>query len=172
MAWTDERVNMLKKLWAEGYSASQIAKSLGDTTRNAVIGKVHRLGIAERAVSPQAQTRKANKAKTMAPRKPAKPVKAKARKAPAIRRPDNPIIRPETSEAVPTRMELWAERPISLLELNLHTCRWPIGDPATDDFHFCGGKVETSDVYCEVHRKIAYQPAKRKQKQGTQRRSA
>lgn len=167
MAWTEDRVNMLKKLWSEGYSASQIAKALGETTRNAVIGKVHRLGIAERVATPKLQTKKVQQEKSAVTRAPAKPVKAKPRKAPLVHRNENQILRPEQSETVPTRMELWAERPISLLELTLHTCRWPVGDPAHDDFHFCGGKVTTSDVYCDVHKKVAYQPArKRKPRDG------
>ena len=58
MAWTDDRVEILKKMWGEGKSASQIAKELGGVTRNAVIGKVHRLGLSNRATTAKATTKK------------------------------------------------------------------------------------------------------------------
>ncbi|MCC6779627.1 MAG: GcrA family cell cycle regulator [Hyphomicrobiales bacterium] len=154
MTWTDERVETLKKLWTEGLSASQIAAELGGITRNAVIGKVHRLGLSGRAKSPAAATPR--------PRKP-RPHAHMVRVA-------RPAVRGNTALAQAFEMELEAE-PIladnviplgqrrTLLELNEDTCRWPIGDPGNPDFFFCGGQTLTGLPYCAHHCRVAYQPA-------------
>ncbi len=119
LTWTDDRVEQLKKLWESGLSASQIAAELGNVTRNAVIGKVHRLGLSGRAKSP--------------------------------------------SSAVP-RQRPMSQR-LSLLELNEATCHWPIGDPSSSEFFFCGGKALTSLPYCAYHSRVAYQPASDRRRQ-------
>ena len=154
MTWTDERVEQLKKLWADGLSASQIAAQLGNITRNAVIGKVHRLGLSGRAKSPS----------TSAPR-PRKP-----RSASHMLRISRPSMRGNTALAHAYEMELEPDPvpydnviPIgqrrTLLELNEDTCRWPIGDPGSAEFFFCGGNTVTSLPYCAYHSRVAYQPA-------------
>jgi GcrA cell cycle regulator len=154
MSWTDERVETLKKLWADGHSASQIAVELGGITRNAVIGKVHRLGLSGRAKSPSSGAAR--------PRKP--------RSAAHMLRVSRSSMRGNTALAHAYDLDMEPEpAPVdnvipmgqrrSLLELTEETCRWPIGDPGTADFFFCGGSAVTSLPYCAYHSRIAYQPA-------------
>jgi GcrA cell cycle regulator len=154
MSWTDERVETLKKLWTDGLSASQIAAELGGITRNAVIGKVHRLGLAGRAKSPSS----------------AAPRPRKARPHPHMLRVSRPATRGNTALAHAFDLEIAAEPQFvdnvipmgqrrSLLELTEETCRWPIGDPGHADFFFCGGQTLTSLPYCAYHSRVAYQPA-------------
>ena len=155
MGWTDERVEILKKLWLEGLSASQIAKHLGGVTRNAVIGKVHRLGLSGRA----------------APSQPARPVF----KAPRAPRPIAHHPAPRRSlEPTPPSMPpvpIIPEEPGSatVLTLGAHMCKWPIGDPGNQDFHFCGNDSLDAAPYCEYHSGLAYQtpdPRRRLKKPG------
>ncbi len=147
MGWTDDRVEVLKKLWLEGHSASQIAKQLGGVTRNAVIGKVHRLGLSGRAAPSQPQR---PVFKTV---KPARAVAA----APVIRRCEP--VAPAASAPVPVARPARIEAPGSatVLTLGSSMCKWPIGDPSSDDFTFCGGRA-TQGVYCATHAALAYQP--------------
>lgn len=154
MSWTDERVEMLKKLWSDGLSASQIAAELGGITRNAVIGKVHRLGLSGRAKSPSSAAPR--------PRKP--------RTHTHMLRVSRPAMRGNTALAHAFEYEV-AEEPEfldnvipigqrrTILELTEETCRWPIGDPGSSDFFFCGGKSLTGLPYCAYHSRVAYQPA-------------
>jgi len=176
-------------MWGEGKSASQISKELGSVTRNAVIGKVHRLGLSNRPTAP-----------ATAPSKPAKeaakPAAAKA--APAKPAPEAPATRPAPEAAPaataapvvthnlpprrpigipgqplppqPTNSEISAEalanvkalerkaKKLNLMQLTERTCKWPIGDPATPEFWFCGHPTEAGKPYCETHVGIAFQP--------------
>jgi GcrA cell cycle regulator len=152
MTWNDERVELLKKLWADGLSASQIAAELGGITRNAVIGKVHRLGLSGRAKSPSSSA----------------PRPRKARSPSHMMRVSRPSMRGNTAlaydydvdpepEVIENIIPIGQRR--TLLELNEETCRWPIGDPATSDFFFCGGKPIVGLPYCGYHSRVAYQPA-------------
>jgi GcrA cell cycle regulator len=172
MSWTDERVELLKKMWNEGQSASQIAKELGGVTRNAVIGKVHRLGLSNRAGATPAKPAKEKPAKAETAKSAAKaaPAEAKAseRPSPPARRPIVPAGQPlppqpsanEISpEALATVREVEKKaKKISLMELTERTCKWPVGDPATDDFWFCGLPVQQGKPYCEAHVGVAFQP--------------
>lgn len=173
MSWTDERVELLKKLWGEGQSASQIAKELGGVTRNAVIGKVHRLGLSNRATSTsktESQAKTGRKPDTAARRKLASVIKGPDPKATAIpaRRqiipagqplPPQPSANEISPEALAkvTEIEKKAKK-ISLLELTERTCKWPVGDPATPDFWFCGLPTQSGKPYCEAHVGVAFQP--------------
>lgn len=154
ITWSDERVEQLKKLWEAGLSASQIAAELGNVTRNAVIGKVHRLGLSGRAKSPSSSV----------------PRPRKARPAQHIMRISRPVSRGNTALAHAFEMEIEADPiaidnvvPMSqrktLLELTEDTCHWPVGDPGSADFYFCGGKSLSGLPYCGHHSRIAYQPA-------------
>ncbi|MEL7463909.1 MAG: GcrA family cell cycle regulator [Pseudomonadota bacterium] len=171
MSWTDERVEKLKAMWGEGQSASQIAKELGGVTRNAVIGKVHRLGLSNRASSkPAAPAADAKPAKPAAPKaeaapapkaEPATPPKPVIQSATARREPPPPTPamledQQRTAEAL-AAIEKKARR-LNLLELTERTCKWPIGDPATDDFYFCGLPCAPGKPYCEAHVAVAFQP--------------
>jgi GcrA cell cycle regulator len=148
MGWTDERVDTLKKLWLDGLSASQIAKQLGGVTRNAVIGKVHRLGLSGRAAPshPSRTTFKAPRPprpiSTPAPR-PVRAIEPRAHHAPAVR--SAPFVElPGTA---------------TVLTLGAHMCKWPIGDPTSTDFTFCGRRAGDDGVpYCVDHARLAYQP--------------
>ena len=154
MSWTDERVELLKKLWGEGLSASQIAGRLGSVTRNAVIGKVHRLGLSGRATT--------SRMKTHRPR--SRIASAKRAAKPRFAQLGNPAVRalyaPDAEPFIPMGEELdipLAERK-SIQTLTECSCRWPIGDPGTADFFFCGGTTAEGLPYCTHHARIAYQP--------------
>ena len=158
MAWNDERVELLKKLWAEGLSASQIAGRLGGVTRNAVIGKVHRLGLSGRATT--------SRMKSMRPRPRA--ANAAMAKRPAgksrfgstgnstVRALYQPDSEPYTSPVEELVIPMAQRKTIQTLgECN---CRWPIGDPQLADFHFCGKDKVMGLPYCEFHARRAFQP--------------
>ena len=152
MSWTDERVELLKKLWADGLSASQIANELGSVTRNAVIGKVHRLGLSGRAKSLNSSAPRQRKPRTHAMLR----IRPTMRGNTALAAVYDVEFAPE-----PEEMEniIPMGQRCSLIELSDSKCRWPIGDPGTADFAFCGGKPAEGFVYCGYHSRIAYQPA-------------
>jgi GcrA cell cycle regulator len=209
MSWTDERVETLKKMWGEGQSASQIAKELGGVTRNAVIGKVHRLGLSNR-VGGKEDGDEAEAAAPVAPAAAAQRpdparVEPVARPAPD-RAPAGPVPGPDPAPAAaaqpavggtgggnggtvtplplrkaivpagqplppqPSANEISPEalasvrevekraRKLTLMELTERTCKWPIGDPATDDFWFCGLPTQAGKPYCDAHVGVAFQP--------------
>src|SRR6266446_3684350 len=126
MTWTDERVELLKKLWSDGLSASRIAGELGGITRNAVIGKVHRLGLAGRAKAPTSSMPR--------PRKP--------RSSHAF------VVYEIEPEPEPIENIIPIGQRCSLLDLTEGKCRWPIGDPGQAEFFFCGGKAIEGLPYC------------------------
>ncbi|HJW80257.1 MAG: GcrA family cell cycle regulator [Microvirga sp.] len=160
LPWTDERVELLKKLWSDGLSASQIAAQMGGVTRNAVIGKVHRLGLSGRAKTSTAPAQPR-------PRKPARPPSHPMSHRPpahggaalaAHLRPEpqpqaEPLVAYDEDVVIP-----FSER-VTIMELRDSMCRWPMGDPTTPEFRFCGGKAITGLPYCPHHSRIAYQPA-------------
>jgi GcrA cell cycle regulator len=215
MSWTDERVETLKKMWAEGQSASQIAKELGGVTRNAVIGKVHRLGLSNRVGPGAAAEDEVEVAPVVAPTPapaPAKPAAAPPRAAAPVAAPEAPVAQapapqpapvaavepaapapiesstitfspqapiplrkaiipagqplppqPSANEISPEALASVREvekraKKLSLMELTERTCKWPIGDPATEDFWFCGLPSVAGKPYCEAHVGVAFQP--------------
>src|ERR1041385_1318064 len=142
MGWTDERVAPLTKLWADGLSASQIAAELGGITRNAVIGKVHRLGLSGRAKSPSSSSPRPRKARSS-----------------GMLRVSRPSMRGNTALAYdydvdpePELIGILGEQRKTLLQLNEKPCRWPVGDPGSADFFFCGGEAANELPYCSYHR--------------------
>ncbi|MDQ0455228.1 GcrA family cell cycle regulator [Rhizobium paknamense] len=169
MNWTDERVEKLKKLWSEGLSASQIAAQLGGVSRNAVIGKVHRLCLPGRAKAGGTAAAPARTPKRQ-------PAPAAARPANYPARPTAPraIARPAGNVALSEDVDLdgleqVAPMPVSsavlpiskrlsLTDLTERTCKWPVGDPMKEDFHFCGCDSTEGSPYCAYHAKLAYQP--------------
>lgn len=203
MSWTDERVETLKRMWGEGQSASAIAKELGGVTRNAVIGKVHRLGLSNRNDEAEAAPVKpvaaavvdtppaAEPAKKVAKKAEPKPEKVEEPEAaapvvedaedddddepstqaafnPANRRmivpagqplPPQPSANEISPEALASVREVEKKaRKLSLMELTERTCKWPIGDPATEKFWFCGLPSQPGKPYCEAHVGVAFQP--------------
>ena len=161
MSWTEDRVDVLKKLWAEGHSASQIAKQLGGVTRNAVIGKVHRLGLSGRATpsrpvkrpprlarpKPQLQTEGTVQAQTSSPTDENR-----------IRRSDQQAILSALAPAPVADGEA-----ATILTLRDSMCKWPIGDPADPQFAFCGRKSDCGP-YCAEHAKGAFQPQRKRER--------
>ena len=201
MSWTDDRVETLKRMWGEGQSASQIAKELGGVTRNAVIGKVHRLGLSNRveseeapaAADPAAAPAATPRAAASAPRAAAPAPQPEAAPEPApepeprpepandaaepepapqpVFTPRRPIVpagqplppQPSANEISPEALASVREvekraRKLTLMELTERTCKWPIGDPATDKFWFCGLPAQAGKPYCEAHVGVAFQP--------------
>ncbi len=181
MSWNDERVELLKKMWGEGQSASQIAKELGGVTRNAVIGKVHRLGLSNRSGSGGNADKSDAKAKPAAkaakPKPAPKPAAKPELKTESASPPPQPVSRikaiipagqplppqPSTNEIDPEALAKVNEvekkaKKLSLMELTERTCKWPVGDPATPDFWFCGLPVQAGKPYCEAHVGVAFQP--------------
>ena len=170
MNWNDERVELLKKLWSEGLSASQIAASLGGVSRNAVIGKVHRLKLSSRGrtTAAPARQKKATKATTTATSvsKSTGRVATQSRSMPAsigatalaVQFDAEPVahqyIRPVHDNVV-----VPISRRLRLVELTERTCKWPNGDPLHEDFSFCGTESGDTGPYCKYHAKLAFQPA-------------
>jgi GcrA cell cycle regulator len=154
-SWSEDRTTTLSRLWQDGLSAAAIAKQLGGVTRNAVIGKVHRLGLSGREASRPKRGAYRSTRDPRPPRLPTpRPVRATRRPA-AASPPTFPVV-PVT--AAPEGPGLVA----SMMELNAHTCRWPIGDPKAADFSFCGRS--TKGAYCTGHAGMAFQPRTDKQK--------
>jgi len=157
MTWNDERVDALKKLWADGLSASQIAGRLGGVTRNAVIGKVHRLGLAGRATTSRMKSHRLPRVRTA---QAAKRGLMRARPNGIANSPLKSLYLADTEPYVPPAEELVI--PINerryIQTLTESCCRWPIGDPQQPEFHFCGKKKIPGLPYCEVHARRAFQP--------------
>jgi GcrA cell cycle regulator len=153
MNWTDERVELLKKLWADGLSASQIAAELGGITRNAVIGKVHRLGLSGRAKSPSSAAPRPRKPRQTHMLRVRPAMRGNTALAHAYAYDTDVEVEPELIENI---IPMGQRR--NLLELSEKTCRWPIGDPTSAEFFFCGGQPVMNSPYCSYHTRIAYQP--------------
>lgn len=182
MGWTDERVELLKKLWMEGLSASQIAGELGEgVTRNAVIGKVHRLKLSARAKPTNTAPRARPAARPAAPRRVSSPAAGMSTHMSAKPRPAAGMSRPQVMGATalamqpematelytaPQSAELFVpeDKRLTLLQLNEHTCKWPIGDPLNKDFYFCGGHAQETGPYCEFHSRKAYHQVDKKRR--------
>lgn len=193
LTWTEERVERLKQLWQEGRSASHIAAELGGVSRNAVIGKVHRLGLSGRG-KPQPQAPTASKARARGEQRgegqrgegqqgasaPSAPADSPAAPQPIIAGANALAVAPERiAEAAPAPAPV--RRPaaevvvpisdrVTIMDLRENMCRWPIGDPSSAEFRFCGARALTGLPYCDCHAQIAYQPSserRRDRKTGT-----
>lgn len=150
MVWTDEKVKSLVQLWESGQSITQIGKALG-MTRNAVVGKAHRIGLAKRA-SP-----------IMRSEKPAQPRQPAAQHGPSLHAaaPAAPRatvqIRDEPAATTPgSQSQLTAAMLAALTPSSGPRCKWPIGDPKTSDFDFCSGVALPGKPYCAQHCAMAY----------------
>jgi len=163
MSWTDERVEQLRKLWMEGLSASQIANTLGDgVTRNAVIGKVHRLGLSGRVKAqtpskPRTRSAQPSRQSSRPPRRPAGAIQG----ANALAYAPRALAAPEPAADVVVPMST----PVTIMELKEDTCRFPLGDPSSPDFRYCGAKSELGVPYCPFHTRLAYQPAQERRRE-------
>jgi GcrA cell cycle regulator len=173
MSWTDERVELLRQLWLDGRSASQISAQLGHgVTRNAVIGKVHRLGLAGRAKAPTsaASPPRAASAPRMSPRPASSGARTAVRGATALALATEPALdtRPvfqEEDVVIPMSLR------VSIIDLKEAMCRWPLGDPTSADFRYCGSPA-ASGPYCAHHGKLAYQPVQDRRRERERERRA
>ncbi len=145
MSWTPEREEKLKELWKKGHSASQIASLLGNTTRNAVIGKAHRLNLQGRASSKKNIKKINNENNNIPETKPQK------------------LGRKARFKALLLDKNFEQENPKKLEELTDDTCRWPIGHPYEEKFYFCGRKPMEKFPYCKLHVLYAFQPKNAKE---------
>jgi GcrA cell cycle regulator len=179
MSWTDERVEKLQEMWAEGMSAAQIAKTLGGVTRNAVIGKVHRLGLSNRAApgkpggpedpealaeveieaAPQPSLPTAPEPVVEAAPEPVAPAAPPRPVARDLQRREPAPMSEDRKEALANLAEIEkTARRVSLLDLTERVCKWPIGDPTEPNFHFCGLPAVPGKPYCAAHVTVAFQP--------------
>ncbi len=141
--WNDERVELLKELWGAGKTAAEIAQQLGgNITRNAVIGKAHRLGLSGR-VSPIQKKPKRSSASSAGSSPAASSSSAPVQSAPRVKETYVDVPRPNGG--------------VSLMELKEKMCHWPIGDPKKAGFHFCGDRSVPGLPYCGEHASVAYQ---------------
>ena len=143
MSWTNNKVLKLRELWTKGHTASEIAGMLGETTRNAVIGKAHRLNLEERA-----------------------PSKAKSEKRqintsqPKLK---GSVSRKSKFNSILLDKNFEPENPTSLEHLTDQTCKWPSGHPDEENFYFCGRKSVDAFPYCKLHVLYAFQPKGQKE---------
>ena len=164
LSWTEERVELLRQHWAEGKSASQIAALLGHgLTRNAVIGKVHRLGLAGRAKSPSPSAPRPRQPSSAPAHRVSAPRASMLGAAPRIVRGATALaLAPETlMEAQPQVHEsvvLPMSLRVTIVDLKEAMCRWPLGDPTSPEFRYCGAQ-SSNGPYCAHHGALAYQPA-------------
>ena len=145
MSWTPEREEKLRQLWKQGHSGSQIASILGNTTRNAVIGKVFRLKLASRITSKKLEGKK-NTEKNNSPETKTQKLGRKAR-----------------FKALLLDRNFEQENPKKFGELTDKTCKWPIGHPYEEKFYFCGRKPMEKFPYCKLHLLYAFQPKNAKE---------
>ena len=142
MSWTDEKVAKLKELWGKGSTASQIAEILGGVSRNAVIGKAHRLNLSGKIITKKGSlNNKNNKVKNLNQRK----------------------IRRGKFKSLVIEKDFEPENPKQLEELDENSCKWPIGHPNEKSFYFCGRSSLKDFSYCKLHLLYAYQPKGKKE---------
>ena len=144
MSWTDEKVTKLKELWGKGNTASQIAEIIGGISRNAVIGKAHRLNL-----SAKIKTRTATSSKNFDTSKEENNFKSKRG-------------RKSKFQSLIIEKDFEPENPKQLEELDENTCKWPIGHPDEKNFYFCGRSSLKDFSYCKLHLLYAYQPKGKK----------
>ncbi len=153
MSWTDERVERLSKLWMEGRSASRIAAELGNgVSRNAVIGKIHRLGLSGRTPPPGSGEIHRERPKVVARPEPRVLGPGEAARGSAAK----PFGSPTTVSANEVVIPL-ANR-VTIMDLREAMCRWPLGDPTSAEFRFCGCHAAGGMPYCTAHARVAFQP--------------
>ncbi len=160
MAWTEERIAKLKHGWESGMTATQIAEMLGEgVTRNAVIGKAHRLGLESRPSPVKAAAEEAAPRATPAPAvaKPADPPPPPPPRAEAPAPAVQPAPAPAIAKPAAKPVKGGKQTRTTLLDLNDKVCKWPIGHPGEPDFHFCGKPAQPGFPYCGEHCLVAYQ---------------
>ena len=163
MIWDDNNIKMLQKLWDKGLSTTEIAKKM-NVSKNSVVGKVHRLCLKAR---PSPIKKKENETAEEQEMTAVEQVTAEEtteevlveeiKVAPMEETAEKEVV--STKKAEPKKESAKANKKakyIKLVELDSHTCRWPIGDPRDEDFCFCGKKVHAGQTYCDEHSQVAY----------------
>ena len=145
MSWNEEKVNKLKELWGKGNTASQIAEIIGGISRNAVIGKAHRLNL-----SAKIKTRTASSNQNF-------------EQAQNSRNTKNKRGRRSKFRSLIIEKDFEPENPKQLEELDEGSCKWPIGHPNEESFYFCGRSSLKDFSYCKLHILYAYQPKGKKE---------
>ena len=140
MSWNDEKVNKLKELWGKGSTASQIAEIIGGISRNAVIGKAHRLNL-----SSKIRTRNASSSQNFDSNFEENNSK-------------NKQVRKSKFKSLLIEKDFEPENPKKLEELDEGSCKWPVGHPEEISFYFCGRSSLKDFSYCKLHLLYAYQP--------------
>ena len=144
MSWTTEKVEKLKELWGKGNTASEIAQILGGVTRNAVIGKAHRLNLSGKI--------QAKKSSSLATNNNINENKSSRKN-----------LRRGKFKSLIIDKDFEPENPKQLEELDENSCKWPIGHPNEDNFYFCGRTSLKDFSYCKLHLLYAYQPKGKKE---------
>ena len=145
MSWNEEKVNKLKELWGKGNTASQIAEIIGGISRNAVIGKAHRLNLSAK-IKTRAATSNQNFENSQ------------------IDKNNNPKRgRKSKFKSLIIEKDFEPENPKQLEELDENSCKWPIGHPDEKSFYFCGRSSLKDFSYCKLHLLYAYQPKGKKE---------
>lgn len=150
MVWTDEKVKLLVQLWETGQSITQIGKALG-MTRNAVVGKAHRIGLAKRA-SPIMRSDKPAQPRPAAAHQPAAPPAPRAQ----VQVKHEPAATPAASAGPGQQNQLTPAMLAALTPSTGPRCKWPIGDPKSAEFDFCEGVALPGKPYCAQHCAMAY----------------
>ena len=141
MSWTDEKVAKLKELWGKGSTASQIAEILGGVSRNAVIGKAHRLNLSGKIIAKRnSNNQKINKSNNS----------------------NSKRARRGKFKSIIIEKDFEPENPKQLEELDDKSCKWPIGHPNEENFYFCGRTSLKDFSYCKLHLLYAFQPKNKK----------
>ncbi len=158
VTWTDERLELLKKLWSEGWSASQIAAEIGGgMTRNAVLGKSHRLGLV-RNTSTGISTPRPRKESPAPGRPPTAEPPMRHGPKPVISTASQPPHEQPRVVSLPVEVAAPPRGGLTIMELREGMCRWPLGDPTRPEFRYCGAHAVAGLPYCSHHAQIAYIP--------------
>ena len=145
MSWTEEKVSKLKELWGKGNTASQIAQIIGGISRNAVIGKAHRLNLSAK-IKTRTTVSNQNFEKTSGENN----IKSKR-------------VRRSKFKSLIIEKDFEPENPKQLEELDENSCKWPVGHPNEKSFYFCGRSSLKDFSYCKLHLLYAYQPKGKKE---------
>ena len=165
MSWTEQKIQMLKEMWGHGYSASEIAKRLGGLTRNAVIGKAHRLKLSSRPSPIKREdeiTGSLASAANVMPTMKSTHKRVMLRPLPVV--PTPPTVKQQGKDVFSAIDGIKRTEGVAVTKAGDRHCRWPVGDPRSPDFRFCGCSAYEGLPYCIDHARVAYQNVGKKQR--------